>query len=163
REKDLWARGLEDWEQLRSGGLAVLGRKVHDSVCAAIDRAKAALDEGDLPRLVEMLPARGHWRPLPPVGGGGPWPGLRAPGGGGATPAHGRRLSRRRRAGELHRGSEPRRPARAARRAKGLGDLQRRLVRSPRPPARLPRALPAGAPPGPQAALPPHRARRWPQ
>ena len=69
REKDLWARGFEGWEQVRTGGAAVLGRKLHDTVCAAIDRAEAALDGGDLAALVRMLPAREHWRLWPLVAG----------------------------------------------------------------------------------------------
>lgn len=67
REKDLWARGLEDWEAVRTGGAAVLGRRLHDTVCAAIDRAEAALDSADLPTLLSMLPAREHWRLWPLV------------------------------------------------------------------------------------------------
>ena len=67
REKDLWARGFEGWQQVRTGGAAVLGRKLHDTVCAAIDRAEAALGASDLPTLVRMLPAREHWRLWPLV------------------------------------------------------------------------------------------------
>ncbi|RPH70754.1 MAG: hypothetical protein EHM78_10185 [Myxococcaceae bacterium] len=67
REKDLWARGLEGWQAVRSGGAAVLGHTLHDSLCAALDRAEAALDAGDLPALVRMLPAREHWRLWPLV------------------------------------------------------------------------------------------------
>lgn len=67
REKDLWARGLEGWQAVRSGGAAVLGHTLHDSLCAALDRAEAALDAGELPALVEMLPAREHWRLWPLV------------------------------------------------------------------------------------------------
>ena len=67
REKDLWARGFEEWGQVRTGGSAVLGRKLHETVCAAIDRAEAALDVRDLRALVQMLPAREHWRLWPLV------------------------------------------------------------------------------------------------
>jgi uncharacterized protein len=67
REKDLWARGLEGWEAVRSEGAAVLGHTLHDSLCAALDRAEAALDAGDLPALVRMLPGREHWRLWPLV------------------------------------------------------------------------------------------------
>ena len=65
REKDLWARGLETWDAVRSGGAAALGTTVHDALCAALDRAEAALDAGDLAALVRMLPAREHWRLWP--------------------------------------------------------------------------------------------------
>ncbi len=67
REKDLWARGIEAWGDLRQGGAAVLGRKLHETVCAAIDRAEAAIDCGDLGTLVGMLPARERWRLWPLV------------------------------------------------------------------------------------------------
>ncbi|HZJ54229.1 MAG TPA: ribonuclease H-like domain-containing protein [Myxococcaceae bacterium] len=67
REKDLWARGLEGWETVRSGGADVLGASLHDALCAALDRAEAALDTGDLQALVRMLPAREHWRLWPLV------------------------------------------------------------------------------------------------
>jgi hypothetical protein len=67
REKDLWARGLDGWGPLRQGGAAVLGRRLHETVCAAVDRAETALDGGDLGTLVEMLPAREHWRLWPLV------------------------------------------------------------------------------------------------
>jgi uncharacterized protein YprB with RNaseH-like and TPR domain len=67
REKDLWARGLEDWDAVRAGGAAVLGGKLHDTLCAAIDRAEAALDAGDLSLLVQSVPAREHWRLWPLV------------------------------------------------------------------------------------------------
>jgi len=67
REKDLWARGLEHWEDLQQGGAAVLGRRLHETICAAIDRAEAALDRRDLGTLVGMVPAREHWRLWPLV------------------------------------------------------------------------------------------------
>lgn len=67
REKDLWARGLEGWEELRRGGAAVLGRRLHETVCAAIDRAEAALEGDDLATLAGMVPAREHWRLWPVV------------------------------------------------------------------------------------------------
>ncbi|HEY1334078.1 MAG TPA: hypothetical protein VGF31_07470, partial [Myxococcaceae bacterium] len=67
REKDLWARGLDGWDPLRQGGAAVLGRRLHETVCTAIDRAEAALDSADLGTLVGMLPAREHWRLWPLV------------------------------------------------------------------------------------------------
>jgi hypothetical protein len=67
REKDLWARGLEDWDAVRAGGAGVLGGKLHDGLCAAIDRAEAALDGGELAALVRMVPSREHWRLWPLV------------------------------------------------------------------------------------------------
>ena len=67
REKDLWARGLESWDAVRSGGAAELGPRLHGELLAAIDRAEAALDQGDLAGLVRALPARVHWRLWPLV------------------------------------------------------------------------------------------------
>ena len=67
REKDLWARGLEDWDAVRSGGAAVLGGNLHETLCAAIDRAEAALEVSELAALVKMLPPREHWRLWPLV------------------------------------------------------------------------------------------------
>jgi uncharacterized protein len=67
REKDLWARGLEDWKAVRSGGAAVLGAKLHEGLCAAIDRAEAALEAGELSTMVRMVPPREHWRLWPLV------------------------------------------------------------------------------------------------
>jgi len=67
REKDLWARGLESWDAVRSGGASVLGGKLQGTLCAALDRAEAALAGGDLAALVRMVPAREHWRLWPLV------------------------------------------------------------------------------------------------
>jgi len=67
REKDLWARGFDGWDAVRAGGAAVLGGKLHDVLCAAIDRAEAALDRLDLAALVRMVPTREHWRLWPLV------------------------------------------------------------------------------------------------
>jgi uncharacterized protein len=67
RERDLWARGFDGWDAVRAGGAAVLGGKLHDALCAAIDRAEAALDRLDLAALVRMVPTREHWRLWPLV------------------------------------------------------------------------------------------------
>ncbi len=67
REKDLWARGLETWDGVRTGGAAVLGARLHAELLAGIDRAEDALDRGDLAALVAALPARERWRLWPLV------------------------------------------------------------------------------------------------
>ena len=69
REKDLWARGFQDWEAVRRDGASALGRKLHEALCAGIDRGEAALEAGDLPALVRLLPPREHWRLWPVVAG----------------------------------------------------------------------------------------------
>jgi len=67
REKDLWARGLETWDAVRTGGAAELGPRLHSELLAGIDRAEASLDRGDLGALVRALPARERWRLWPLV------------------------------------------------------------------------------------------------
>ncbi len=67
REKDLWARGLETWDAVRTGGAAELGPRLHAELLAGIDRAEASLDRGDLGALVRALPARERWRLWPLV------------------------------------------------------------------------------------------------
>ena len=67
REKDLWARGIESWDAMRIGGASELPRALHDELLARIDRAEAALDRGDLGKLVQLLPPREHWRLWPLV------------------------------------------------------------------------------------------------
>ena len=152
REKDLWARGLESWDAVRAGGGGVLGRTLHDALCAAIDargggarrrRPRGAGADASGPRALATLAADRRRGALSRHRGGR---------GGGAAPTHGRRLPRRGRAGDASStaGTWMRCPARLAA-PTGLGDLQRRRVRSSGPPARVLRAAPAGAPPGPRS------------
>jgi uncharacterized protein YprB with RNaseH-like and TPR domain len=67
REKDLWARGLESWDAVRTAGTAELGVELHEALLASIDRVEAALDQGDLPAVVSALPGRVQWRLWPLV------------------------------------------------------------------------------------------------
>ena len=67
REKDAWARGLETWDTVRTGGAAVLGKKLHAELLAGIERTEEALDRSDLAALARLVPAREHWRLWPLV------------------------------------------------------------------------------------------------
>jgi uncharacterized protein len=67
REKDAWARGLETWDAVRTGGAAVLGKKLHTELLAGIERSEEALDRGDVGALARLVPAREHWRLWPLV------------------------------------------------------------------------------------------------
>jgi len=66
RERDLWARGLLDWEAFqanpeRSG----LPEAMVQLLAARIEEARAALAARDLVGLADLLPAREHWRLYP--------------------------------------------------------------------------------------------------
>ena len=66
RERDLWARGLVDWEAFREAPhLSELPLRQAESLGARIAEAEAALSYRDLPRLAELLPPREHWRLYP--------------------------------------------------------------------------------------------------
>ncbi|MBX5481522.1 MAG: ribonuclease H-like domain-containing protein [Myxococcaceae bacterium] len=64
REKDLWARGVGDWDafpRTPAEGVA-LSPKQDEMMRGRIARARAALKERDLKTLAELLPPREHWR-----------------------------------------------------------------------------------------------------
>jgi uncharacterized protein YprB with RNaseH-like and TPR domain len=67
REKDLWARGLHDWEAVRTRGAGELPAEQHLRLCRAIDAVEEALGRGDIGALAAQLPARVHWRLWPLV------------------------------------------------------------------------------------------------
>jgi len=67
REKDLWAQGLSDWDDLRQRGTEVLPAPVLDTLLQAVERAEGALQRGDAPALAALLPVRAHWRLWPLV------------------------------------------------------------------------------------------------
>ena len=67
REKDLWARGLEDWDAVRSRGARELAPAQLGGLLAAVDRLEEALGRGELATAVRLLPAREHWRLWPLV------------------------------------------------------------------------------------------------
>lgn len=66
RERDLWARGLLDWEAFRAHPKrSGLSDALAHQLAARIDEAEAALAGRDLHRLAKLLPAREHWRLYP--------------------------------------------------------------------------------------------------
>lgn len=63
REKDLWARGITQWDQFPGAGEGVgISRKADPTARNQIDLARQALDMGDLAALAKLLPPREHWR-----------------------------------------------------------------------------------------------------
>lgn len=66
RERDLWSRGLLDWDAFRAAPhLSELAPQQAESLWARIAEAEAALAYRDLARLAELLPPREHWRLYP--------------------------------------------------------------------------------------------------
>ena len=63
REKDLWARGILQWDQFPGPGEGVgISRKTDDAARNRIDLARQALEQRDLAELAKLLPPREHWR-----------------------------------------------------------------------------------------------------
>lgn len=67
REKDLWARGVSNWDDLRLRGAEVLPAPLQGELARAVDRAEEALLRGDVVALAALLPVREHWRLWPLV------------------------------------------------------------------------------------------------
>jgi uncharacterized protein len=66
RERDLWSRGLLDWNAFRGAPhLSELPAKQTESLGARIVEAEAALAYRDLAHLAELFPPREHWRLYP--------------------------------------------------------------------------------------------------
>lgn len=66
RERDLWSRGLLDWDAFRDNPEeSELPPRLAESLGARIAEAEAALKYRDLPRLAALLPVREHWRLYP--------------------------------------------------------------------------------------------------
>ena len=66
RERDLWSRGLLDWNAFRDAPhLSELSAKQTESLGARIVEAEAALAYRDLAHLAELFPPREHWRLYP--------------------------------------------------------------------------------------------------
>jgi len=66
RERDLWSRGLVDWNAFRAAPhLSELPTRQAESLGARIAEAEAALAYRDLAHLAGLLPTREHWRLYP--------------------------------------------------------------------------------------------------
>jgi uncharacterized protein len=66
REKDLWARGIETWDDFPAAGSeACLSVKNDEVARRRIDQAREALASRDLATLAKMIPPREHWRLYP--------------------------------------------------------------------------------------------------
>jgi hypothetical protein len=64
REKDLWARGIQTWEDFPTAG-TVLGQKLDEGARRRLVLAREALARRDLKALAAMVPPREHWRLYP--------------------------------------------------------------------------------------------------
>ncbi|MFO0600345.1 MAG: ribonuclease H-like domain-containing protein [Myxococcaceae bacterium] len=64
RERDLWARDLETWDDFEraAGQGVVMAERLDRELLEAIARAREALKRKDLPALATLVPAREHWR-----------------------------------------------------------------------------------------------------
>ncbi|QRK06405.1 ribonuclease H-like domain-containing protein [Archangium violaceum] len=64
KEKDLWARGIQTWDDFPQSGV-VLGQKLDDGARRRLALAREALERRDLKGLAAMVPSREHWRLYP--------------------------------------------------------------------------------------------------
>jgi uncharacterized protein len=64
KEKDLWARGIQTWDDFPETGV-VLGQKLDGPARQRLHLAREALERRDLKLLAAMVPPREHWRLYP--------------------------------------------------------------------------------------------------
>ena len=64
KEKDLWARGIQTWDDFPETGV-VLGQKLDEGARRRLALAREALERRDLKGLAAMVPPREHWRLYP--------------------------------------------------------------------------------------------------
>ena len=64
KEKDLWARGIQTWDDFPETGV-VLGQKLDGAARQRLHLAREALARRDLKGLAAMVPPREHWRLYP--------------------------------------------------------------------------------------------------
>ncbi|MCY1078220.1 ribonuclease H-like domain-containing protein [Archangium lansingense] len=64
KEKDLWARGIQTWDDFPGNG-TVLGQKLDEAARRRLALAREALERRDLKGLAAMVPPREHWRLYP--------------------------------------------------------------------------------------------------
>ncbi len=67
RERDLWAREVETWDDFARAAVAgvVMSRRLDEELLERIDAARQALAARDLRALAGLLPEREHWRLYP--------------------------------------------------------------------------------------------------
>ena len=66
RERDLWARGIQTWDDFPAEGAPVaVSSKVDAQARLQIARTRAALEARDLAQLGRLMPSREHWRCYP--------------------------------------------------------------------------------------------------
>lgn len=67
RERDLWARGLETWDDFERATKTgvVMSKALDATTLERIAEARGALARGDLPGLAALVPPREHWRLYP--------------------------------------------------------------------------------------------------
>lgn len=67
RERDLWARGYETWEQFEAGAAKeiVMSKTIDDATLEKIAQARAALAKKDLATLAGLVSPKEHWRLYP--------------------------------------------------------------------------------------------------
>ncbi|PTL85877.1 ribonuclease H-like domain-containing protein [Vitiosangium sp. GDMCC 1.1324] len=64
KEKDLWARGIQTWDDFPGNGV-VLGQKLDEAARRRLALAREALEQRNLKGLAAMVPQREHWRLYP--------------------------------------------------------------------------------------------------
>jgi hypothetical protein len=64
KEKDLWARGIQTWDDFPETGV-VLGQKLDEGARRRLAMAREALERRDLKGLAALVPPREHWRLYP--------------------------------------------------------------------------------------------------
>jgi len=67
RERDLWARGYETWDQFEAAASTgiVMSKTIDESTLSSIAQARMALAKHDLATLASLVPPREHWRLYP--------------------------------------------------------------------------------------------------
>lgn len=67
RERDLWARGLETWDDFEREAQrgVVMSKTIDVATLEAIAKARRALEQNDLAALAKLVPPKEHWRLYP--------------------------------------------------------------------------------------------------
>ncbi|MFL5318423.1 MAG: hypothetical protein ACJ790_02110, partial [Myxococcaceae bacterium] len=62
REKDLWAKGILNWDLFPNAGVPAISKKADEVARQRIAEAQNALDRRDLKSIGALFPPREHWR-----------------------------------------------------------------------------------------------------